>query len=78
MPGHKAGYSANPMDMLKKVAVAGGTTVAGVYVLKNYIGMEGLPSEATTRAAVSLGAVSGFGCLLGDMFVAPALAGYGL
>jgi hypothetical protein len=66
------------MDTLKKVAVSGMTTVGGVYVLQNFLGMGGLPAEDTMRAAMMLGAVSGAGCVFADMVVSPQLAKYGL
>lgn len=78
MPSHKSGYTLASMDTFKKAAVSGATTVAGVYVLQNFIGLGGLPSETTMRAALTLGAVSGAGCVLADMYVAPALSSYGL
>jgi hypothetical protein len=60
----------------KKVLVAGGTTLLVVYVGKNVIGMQPLPPESMGMVAVNLAIVSGLGCVLGDMFVSPALAGY--
>lgn len=54
---------------LKKVLVSGGTTVLFVYVGQNFLGLSNLPPEDTLRAAVTLGAVSGLGCVLGDAVV---------
>lgn len=64
------------MDTAKKALIAGGTTLAVVYVGKNVIGLQGLPSENIGMVGLNLALVSGLGCVLGDMVVAPALSGY--
>lgn len=64
------------LDTAKKAVVAGGTTLAVVYLGKNILGMQGLPAENLGMVGLNLALVSGAGCVLGDLVVSPQLMGY--